>query len=288
MLKTRLLDGQEQKRGKSLDGEAKEKASDDGYETDIGGNRISELEVAAVQKGGSESSATAAPRMETEKPLEDRRWKGMTGDVILENMCVDGPSNGPDGKVGRAAQLEIDMANVGHLEESDPPKTGPISSQDGSNRDSHTHQTETQLLVQTKLKEKGRKWKRAAREAQRKTKTGYLVSPLHRKMAGGFTSLKSPIRKNGSSSQTGSPTTTNSGKGKGKREEHSQPSPRYSGSPTAISPDRRSQGTCKRKVIFDLPEGTRGPKRGKSSEDGIPNFISNIAAEPVEQARREQ
>ncbi|KAK0595013.1 hypothetical protein LWI29_002564 [Acer saccharum] len=167
-------------------------------------------------------------------------------------MCVDGPSNGPDGEVGRAAQLEIDLVSVGQLEGSDPLKIGPISSQAKINRDSHIHQTETQLLVQAKLKEKGKKWKRAAREAQRKTKTGHLASPLHRKLAGGFTRLKSPISKNGSSFQTGSPTITNSGKGKGKREGHSQPSPQYSGSPTAISPDRRIQGSSKRGHFREL------------------------------------
>ncbi|TXG68535.1 hypothetical protein EZV62_003470 [Acer yangbiense] len=266
----------------------KERSSEEGFETENRGNPMSELVTAAVQKGGSESSATATPRMGTEKSLEDRTSKGMTGDDNLDSMCVDGPSNGPDVEVGRTTQLEIGPMVVEKLKGLDPLKVGQKPTQVETDSDSPINQGEAQHSVQARPKEKGKKWKRAAREAQGKTKGGLLASPLHRKLIGGISRLKSPNSNNGSSSQSVSPTKIRNGKGKEKREGYLQPSPHNPGSPKVMSPDRRIQGNSKRKVIFELPEDERDPKRGKSSEDGSSLLISYIAAEPAEQAHREQ
>ncbi|TXG57821.1 hypothetical protein EZV62_015650 [Acer yangbiense] len=155
-----------------------ERSSEDLRETEIKGTPIMELSSLVIQKGGSESLATAASRVAVEKPLEALPLKEKAGDDTLDRMCVDGPSSGPDVVGEIEAQVLIKPSSVEPSNHLGLLSTRLMSIQTEAHPKSPSKRAgfqvleqETKLKAQINLKEKGKKWKKSSQRSTEKDKS---------------------------------------------------------------------------------------------------------------------
>ncbi|TXG51528.1 hypothetical protein EZV62_024052 [Acer yangbiense] len=283
----------------------KERTSEDYRETVNKGSSTREMSLPDDRKGEPESSTMVASRDAVVNNPEGSPFEERAGNEFLDRMCVDGSSSGPGCVIGEEAQGSGGLVSGERSKSPVLPSMGPralmIEEQVESPRKQFGNQDPVRDVVsevQTGLKTRGKKWKRVAREAQRKQKSGLLASPLQRKLMVNIPSLKSPIKispfKNSNSpNRTNSPIRisfspkTSSEKRKAGLSSNFQPSSQSQSNPTKQNLDRRLEGSSKRKVIFEFPVDGRETKRGKSMESFESDPIRIESAEPVEQARRE-
>ncbi|KAK0575276.1 hypothetical protein LWI29_036496 [Acer saccharum] len=170
-------------------------------------------------------------------------------------MCVDGSSSGPGWVIGEEAQgrgLVSGGISISPVSKANGPQTIMTKDRVESPRKQIGNLApvqESESDVQTGLKVKGKKWKRVAREVQRKQKSGLLASPLKRKLLANLPSLKSPTKTSpfkisNSPNRTNSPIRTNySPKTSSEKRKagflNSQPSPQSQCNQTKQNPDRR-------------------------------------------------
>ncbi|TXG60558.1 hypothetical protein EZV62_015131 [Acer yangbiense] len=167
----------------------KERSLDDLRELENKRTPTMEMSSLAIQKGGSESSATATPKKAVEKPLDTLFSEERAGNDKLDKMCVDGPLSGPTDLCEIEAHVFKESSSGVPNESLSLLTAGPSPLMTKEHPNSPSKQFGVQVLeqeanlkVHTNSKAKGKKWKRAAKDAQRKTKTGLMASPLQRKL----------------------------------------------------------------------------------------------------------
>ncbi|KAK1571609.1 hypothetical protein Q3G72_020051 [Acer saccharum] len=130
-------------------------------------------------------------------PLKSLEAGKKVDQMLLENMCIDGPSTGPSGpivvevSIGKdSVQGQAEVAQlVGKLEPN--PITvleEPIIS--NNRQDPIVPEQYSINLNQASSPIKKKKWKRSTREMQNRLAAGLLASPLQRKLAASVSTKK--------------------------------------------------------------------------------------------------
>ncbi|KAK1571987.1 hypothetical protein Q3G72_025725 [Acer saccharum] len=272
----------------------KEKSSGELRETEIKRIPTTEISSPVGQKRGSESSATAASEWAVAKDLEPSLLEKKAGNEELDRMCVDRIPSGPVREELEEAQMLIASTQGGPSEQMGLIIAGPQSQmlEDKcfnlmGESESNDLKREPTSSTQPGMKQIRKKWKRAAREVQKKSKAGLLASPLQRKMIANLSNMKAPNRNSPPFSPSKSSPKNYSDKGKINMRTKSLVSPQSQSNQRSPNSDRNINGGIKRRVVFESPEDVRNPKKGKVTENDSILLISSSTAEPAEQARRE-
>ncbi|TXG67205.1 hypothetical protein EZV62_008480 [Acer yangbiense] len=172
----------------------------------------------AAQKGRSESTETAMSTKPVEKIPETPILVDQADSDKPDKMVVDGPVIGPselkriEAQVSRVAPVEKTKTSSELLDYGpDQPNREDNPSSPIKQAESTAREQESKELVNHNLIVKGRKWKRVAREAQRKTKAGLLASPLQRKLLVSIPAMKTMRRNSPSLSKMKISPNTNNG-----------------------------------------------------------------------------
>ncbi|KAK0607926.1 hypothetical protein LWI29_022770 [Acer saccharum] len=283
MEKTKFRSPSQGSEGSSI----KEKSSGELRETEIKRTPTTEISSPAGQKRGLESSATAASEWAVAKALEPSLLETKAGNEELDRMCVDRLPSGPVREELEEAQMLIASTQGGPPEQMGLIIAGPQSQmlEDKcfnlmGESESHDLKREPTSMTQPGMKQTRKKWKRAAREVQKKSKAGLLASPLQRKMIANLSNMKAPNRNSPPFSPSKSSPKNYNDKGKINMRTKSPVSPQSQSNQRSPNSDRNINGGIKRRVVFESPEDVRNPKKGKVTENDSMLLISSSTAEP--------
>ncbi|KAK1565409.1 hypothetical protein Q3G72_025886 [Acer saccharum] len=250
----------------------------------IDGSGAIEASNLAFQKNNSDSSTVALKKTTVKNLPESQQLEELDGSRNIDRICVDGPTSGPLNQDIGVGQTEKDILVVYSGGVLDPGVGGP-------NLKTHVNQIKEEVsnmsspipdrpLIVSSPKKKGSKsWKRAAKEKFKQQIRSLFASPLQRKLAINASVKKSPKRYITSPNHSKSPS-------KSIREKIT-PKNRRSSARNTDSEEAQPIGnspSCKRKVVFELPEDDRSFKKAKLI---VSNPDISLSAEPVMQARRE-
>ncbi|TXG63812.1 hypothetical protein EZV62_010806 [Acer yangbiense] len=235
----------------------KKRSSDDLRETVNIGTFVREKLLPGNRNGGPESSTMVASREAVENHPEDSSFEERAGKESLDRMCVDGPFNGLAGEVEKEAQGSKGSVSGGQSKLLELSPIGPLDPMREEQQESPRDPSDVQELdqdskseTQPGLKVKRKKWKRAAREVQRKPKSDLLASPLQQKLMVSLPSMKTPIRNSNSPTQHKLSPKTSSEKRKAGSSFNPQPSPQGHSNMSGQEWEKRQKGSSKRKVNF--------------------------------------